>query len=206
MRQPFDTATGFVPDNVRETIETAKSFEELGWYGMAEKLYKIELADMPESVELMQELAHFYARGGRDDEALDYFKRAFLAAPTSQGTIMHYANFLTTTGKNKPSRYNIAEALYARMMSINGPSDLKLLCAIGNLYQKTGKLDDAASCFGQATTLPNADNYARRRSREAERIGGAPYTPEGWDIVRRRLSSLAVQQKLAPIAAAPTGP
>lgn len=204
MREPFDKASGIVPYTIRDTIETAKSYEELGWHDMAETLYKSELEDLPQSIDLMQELAHFYARRGRDEDALTYFKRAFQTEPTSQRAIMHFANFLSTTGKNQPSRYNTAEALYARMMSINGPSDLKLLCALGDLYQKSGKIDNAAACFGRAAALPNADSYALRRSREAERLGGAVYTPEGWDFVRRRLSGLAVQQKLAPIAAAPT--
>lgn len=206
MREPFYKASDIVPNTIRETIETAKSYEELGWYEMAETLYKSELEDLPRSVDLMQELAHFYARQGRDEEALTYFKRAFQTAPTSQGPIMHFANFLSTTGKSQPSRYNLAEALYARMMSLNGPSDLKLLCALGDLYQKSGKIDHAAVCFGHATTLPHTDNYAMRRYREAEKLGGTPYTPQGWDFVRGRLSGLAVQQKLAPIGAAPSAP
>lgn len=154
-----------------------------GDFSSTERLLTEGLCHYPDNVYLLVYLGNLYRGARRDAEAMNVFRRAFLLHPRAQITVMGLANFLALK-----KEYDQAEDVYAHMFSINGASDLRLMTALGNLYQASNRKPLAAACFGKAIRLANADDYARQRYESIRAIYPPGFVDQEWKNVLKRMN------------------
>lgn len=191
--------------SARDYVEDVRDQRRDGNTFAAERLLNEGLRHYPDNAYLMVYQGNLYRDTRRDGEAMDAFRRAFVRHPKEQIAVMGFANFLTLKHE-----FETAENVYAHMFSLNGPRDMRLLTALGNMYQVAGKMPLAAACFGKAVLLPNTDEYAQRRYKEICNIFTPGFLHEEWKNVEARMterkgSALEVH-RLAAEASAPRNP
>ncbi|HEU4838536.1 MAG TPA: hypothetical protein VFS88_03895, partial [Micavibrio sp.] len=135
------------------------------------------------NVYLMVYLGNLYRGARHDAEAMGVFRRAFLLHPKAQITVMGFANFLALK-----KEYDQAEDVYAHMFSVSGARDMRLLTALGHVYQSSNKAPLAAACFGKAIRLANADDYARQRYKAICDIYPPGFVYQEWENVLKRMA------------------
>jgi tetratricopeptide (TPR) repeat protein len=154
-----------------------------GDFSSTERLLTEGLCHYPGNVYLMVYLGNLYRGARRDAEATGVFRRAFLLHPKAQIAVMGFANFLALK-----KEYDQAEDVYAHMFSISGARDLRLMTALGNVYQSSNLAPLAAACFGKAVQLVNADDYARRRYKAICDIFPPGFVHEEWKNFLKRMA------------------
>jgi predicted Zn-dependent protease len=154
-----------------------------GDFASTERLLTEGLCHYPDNVYLMVYLGNLYRGARRDAEAMGVFRRAFVLYPKAQITIMGFANFLAVK-----KEFDQAEDVYAHMFSISGTRDLRLMTALGNLYQASNRAPLAAACFGKAVQLANADDYARQRYKAICDIFPPGFVYQEWKNVLKHMN------------------
>lgn len=141
------------------------------------------LRHYPDNPYLMVYLGNLYRSAQRDTQAMGVFRRAFVQHPRMQIAIMGFANFLALKRE-----FDQAEDVYAHMFSVSGSRDMRLLTALGHVYQSSNRAPLAAACFGKAVRLANADDYARRRYKAICDIFPPGYVYEEWKNFLKRMA------------------
>ena len=154
-----------------------------GDFSSTERLLTEGLCHYPGNVYLMVYLGNLYRGARHDAEAMGVFRRAFLLHPKAQIAVMGFANFLALK-----KEYDQAEDVYAHMFSISGARDLRLMTALGNVYEASNHAPLAAACFGKAVQLVNADDYARRRYGAIREMFPPGFVYEEWKNVLKRMN------------------
>ena len=163
--------------------ETVRRLRRVREFDSAVTVANEALKRYPDNAHLTVMLGNIYRDKRQDETAMDIFQRAFVMHPREQVAVMGFANFLTVK-----HHYGKAENIYAHMFALNGANDMRLLTALGHMYQCLPENALAAACFGKATLLPKADDYARSRYEEICTIFRPGYRSEEWENVLERMA------------------
>jgi len=124
----------------------------------AEDAYRAALALSPDSAQLLNALAYFYAEEGvKLDEGLDLARRAVALAP-NDGMIVDTLGW----AEYKLGRYDAAVETLRRAVRLM-PDDATLRCHLGAAYARLGRSAEARIELGKALLLD-------RNTREAARL------------------------------------
>lgn len=187
-------ASGFpTPD---EYIKSSLGLSDKKKYAEAEQLGITAIAQYPEHAYLWYTLGKIQKELGQrdeaaDDRALKSFETAHTLAPDDRTITMGLAKFLLLKGQHRKS-----EQLYLSLMDMDAP-DIRLLTALGNLYQRACNYTFSAVCFGMALRLDVRDTIAQRRVVEISDISGKIYTADGHESFRRHVEQAKGQQVLS---------
>lgn len=183
MRDQFETSTVL---SAYEYMQIARREKDLGLH--KERLQTlIEGTDAhPNDARLWHELAKQHRQSYNNDQgAMEAFETALRLAPNDTFIIMDTAKFKATK-----RQFDDAEQLYLKIYRAQR-NDVKVLTALGNLYQVKGDMDCAAACFGKAVEIKPADDYARQRYNEVAQSYHTTYTAERWSKFENRVDPQA---------------
>lgn len=147
----------------------------------------------PLSALLCTDLGYNYKRKGDVEKSLEFFGKAHDLDPKDPRVTMKYGAALMEYSQTEP-----AEKAFLKLFEPE-TKDIRLLTALGNVYQVAGQYDFAAACFGRASRMPESDHYCRSRYNEVKRIFDVQYTPEGWNAFLDHVKEIS-RKKMHPQA------
>lgn len=128
-----------------------------------EQAYLNAISKVPESYELLGNLANLYFRDLKDNSnAREYYKKSLELAPNNAATLSNFANFYYEVDKD----YNKAEKLFIKSLNIE-PDNATILGSYANLLCLVrGKYDEAERLYRKSINInPNdANNMANLAS------------------------------------------
>ena len=84
---------------------------------------------------------------GKDDEALEYVKKARLKYPNDQDLIIQMVNIALSSGDNQVAEASLNDAI------AKDPNNKQLYFAVGTVYDQLGKKEEAVAAFEKAIQL-----------------------------------------------------
>lgn len=182
----------FSADSAKGYLIKAAELRRNRRYDDAADVIRQGLEDFPQNAALWNELGKRFQAKWRDDDALAAFATAYRLDPQDAFIAMNYAGFLT-----KKSQFDLAEQVFMKQYQREG-QDVRLLTALGNMYQAKGVNELAAACFGRAVEIRPNDDIAMRRHMEMSKEHGVAYTNEAWDKFAKRAKSIIAKFDDAP--------
>lgn len=199
MTRHFNQAFNFHADAPSGYWEQARQYREERDYQAAETVLRKGVEHFPQSARLWSELGKRLARTydiDRDDEAMECFERSYNLAPNDQLIASDYAAFLFKKGFEQESEITYLRAFDD--MNEGHWKNIRVLCGLGDIYQKMHNYEYAAICFGRACKMDDSDDFAARRFAEVVIKHGATYSDNGWDDYYEYAQSLINEAGPAP--------
>lgn len=162
----------------------------------AEATLREGLNTYPENPQLWHALAKLLRTDyARDAETTKCLQRAYALDPTDRYIAMDYAKFLTLQG-----HADQAEQAYVRLYNEEGPNN-RLLCAMGDHYQKRDMMELAIACFAEALGSDTTDQYTLSRYLEIAQDHGVCYCTRFSGMLDDRIRDVQVRAYKAPVLA-----
>jgi tetratricopeptide (TPR) repeat protein len=132
---------------IQQTFELALQQHRSGRLPEAEQLYRQILAQQPEHIDAMNNLAVIANETGRNDLALDLIRRVISLRPGDAGAHNNLGNALKKAG-----RLDDAIAAYRHSIALD-PDTAGVHNNLGSVLKGKGQLDEAIAAFRQAIDL-----------------------------------------------------
>lgn len=198
MRDSFrfsaDTANGY--------WEEAKELRRFRQFDEAVDVISKGLSEFPNDPQLLVEMGRHLRSKWLDNEAMECFEKAYRYAPDDQFIACDYADFLMKQG-----RQNESEIVYLHALDEDADNfsrgNMFVLIGLGNFYQKTGREQFAATCFGEAFSRNPEDRVASRRYYEVVAKHRVEHSEDNWNAFLEYAQKIVDEAGPAPEAPEP---
>lgn len=162
-----------------------------GDFNGAEEIIKEGLEKYPKSTELHTAMGFFLKAKSLDDDALDYFEKAYDLNRASKYTANNYGRQLAKCGY-----YKNAEEILIANLDIN-TEDSRDFVALGIVYLQLKKYEMGITCLVHAANMPGASMETIEKCRSASQQHKANYSEECWQELLNRNRELRPQKDIS---------